>query len=468
MGSKERQIIEGVLQGGPWREAPWDERSRRFGGTFLQGLRDTLSGQSVLSAVGSAWSAARGDVPLAAGVLHEIWGRAVLVWACRELVREAHTQTDPALRKSLLQTAAELAGAAAQMTVEGGAGPGNQPPFEAMVDAARDALVRVRAEVDLSLDEGPFLAAYVHQLRHIASLLAVGGHSVDGLVRGAITRTDRSARKDVMREWVRSPVPTREQWVQAGLAEAAWGMCLQVSRELARGEASREVALWLARTACALASRVDRVGPWVPRMPGEDEGAEARPEKAEEKVMAVKATTAAVGEARPGEARVRTEAKMDKTNPILKTLETDAGDAAWRLAGSQFVKLTRDPIIALLSRHLAPDDESMRLRVAAFLDTELGNALLSSVLSAALSAMPNVGNDVPQRLARELRVKAMAGTADVVADVLMGPLRQVMMLYLQGVPTESAQPAGLPAPEPAVKAADAAAVTDAVPSNRTP
>ena len=139
-----------------------------------------------------------------------------------------------------------------------------------------------------------------------------------------------------------------------------------------------------------------------------------------------------------------------KIPPVLKSLEVDATDAAWRLAGSQFVKLAREPIVALLSRHLGPDDPSLRARIAAFLDTELGASLLSGVLSLGLAAMPLPAGDVSHKLSRELRVRAMAGTSDVIADVLMGPLRQVAVTYLQGASkggdTEAAprEPAALP------------------------
>ena len=124
------------------------------------------------------------------------------------------------------------------------------------------------------------------------------------------------------------------------------------------------------------------------------------------------------------------EQTMD-TKSITKTLATDATEAAWRTAGSQFVKLAREPLVGLLTRHLAPGDDAFRARLAAFLETELGTALLASMLSASLSAMPQTTGDVPQKLARELRVRAMADAGDVLADVLMGPLRQVMALYLQ-------------------------------------
>lgn len=139
------------------------------------------------------------------------------------------------------------------------------------------------------------------------------------------------------------------------------------------------------------------------------------------------------------------EKTMPPENPLLKSLEVDATEAAWRLAGSQFVKLAKEPIVALLQRHLGPGDESMRARIAAFLDTELGTALLSGVLSAGLSAMPLPANNVSQQLAKELRVRSMASTGDVIADVLMGPLRQVAVMYLQGQPAAPSDPAGLPA-----------------------
>lgn len=119
------------------------------------------------------------------------------------------------------------------------------------------------------------------------------------------------------------------------------------------------------------------------------------------------------------------------TKTLTQTIKVDASEAAWRTAGSQFVKLAREPLVGLLTRHLAPGDDAFRARLAAFLETELGTALLASMLSASLSALPQTAGDVPQKLARELRVRAMAAAGDVLADVLMGPLRQVMALYLQ-------------------------------------
>lgn len=118
-------------------------------------------------------------------------------------------------------------------------------------------------------------------------------------------------------------------------------------------------------------------------------------------------------------------------HPVVKTLRAEATDAAWRTAATQFTRLTRDPLVALLGRHLGPDDPALRNKIATFLQTELGTALLSGLLSVGLSAMPPSAGETPHRLARELRVKAMADAADVMADLVMGPLRTVVAFYLQ-------------------------------------
>lgn len=123
-------------------------------------------------------------------------------------------------------------------------------------------------------------------------------------------------------------------------------------------------------------------------------------------------------------------------HPLVKSAQADATEAAWRTAGNQLVKLTRDPLVGLMSRHLGPDDESLRKKIADFLATEAGTAMLSGLLSVALLALPTaMSNPATGKLSRELRVKAMADMGDVVADLLMGPLRDVMALYLQGIPT---------------------------------
>jgi hypothetical protein len=254
-------------------------------------------------------------------------------------------------------------------------------------------------------------------------------------------------RRDGLAAWVDAPLSQRQTWAQRGAAEAARSLASQVVREQSRGDSARDICLWLSRTACQLMTRIDRVDAWVPATDRDAKTAPTPPPVKPEPTAAPQPT--------------KTEKTMDPklNHPMLKTLEVDATEAAWRMAGSQFVKLAKEPIVALLSRHLGPDDESLRGRIAAFLDTELGVAILSGVLSAGLSAMPLPPNDISQRLSRELRVRSMATAGDAIADVLMGPLRQVAVMYLQGQPTSS--PASDPAALPASALVDALKVATA-------
>jgi hypothetical protein len=134
------------------------------------------------------------------------------------------------------------------------------------------------------------------------------------------------------------------------------------------------------------------------------------------------------------------------TLPTLKDLGPDATDAAWRVAGGQLVKLAREPLVAALSRQLGPGDQALQAKLAAFLQTELGTAVLASLLSLGLSALPQMPGlgPAPERLARELRVRAMADAGDVAADVVLGPLRQVLVGLLSA-PADTTTDASLTA-----------------------
>jgi hypothetical protein len=133
----------------------------------------------------------------------------------------------------------------------------------------------------------------------------------------------------------------------------------------------------------------------------------------------------------------------------MTNLGPDANDAAWRIAGNQFIKLTREPLVAALSRSLGPGDEALRGRIAAFLDTELGPALLTALLSVGLSALPAMpipgGAQVVPRLAQELRVKSMADAGDFAADIVMGPLREMLSMFILTAGTQAPAPASLDA-----------------------
>ncbi len=120
------------------------------------------------------------------------------------------------------------------------------------------------------------------------------------------------------------------------------------------------------------------------------------------------------------------EAKPTLTRRVLETVKSDGADAAWRVAGVQFVRLAREPLIAKLAERLSPGDESMRVKMAAFLATDAGEALVGMFLSLGLGMMPKSFGSVPERLAQELRVASMAGALDMVTEVVTKPLRELI------------------------------------------
>lgn len=162
-----------------------------------------------------------------------------------------------------------------------------------------------------------------------------------------------------------------------------------------------------------------------------------------------------------------------KAGAFAEAAKADVQDAVWRTGGRQIVRLARDPAAATLARHLAPGDDALRGKIAAFLLTPAGTAALTGFLALALSGVartpvaPQLAQTA-EALARELRVQAMADGGDLLAELIMGPLREVMATVLRDTPAAlpdvgvrvDAAPAAAAAPEPEV--VGVAAVTPGV------
>lgn len=131
---------------------------------------------------------------------------------------------------------------------------------------------------------------------------------------------------------------------------------------------------------------------------------------------------------------------------MTDTLKNDGKEAAVRVAARQGTKLVVEPLAALLCRHMGDDSPEFRAKVGRFLQTDLGRAIAMGAFSAGLSALPLEGNH-KDAIARELRVEAMAMLGDELAEVFIGPLREVTALYLKGFPQEEAPLEELPSGE---------------------
>ena len=128
-------------------------------------------------------------------------------------------------------------------------------------------------------------------------------------------------------------------------------------------------------------------------------------------------------------------AKHERVMKIADTLEgiaDDTREASMRMMSSQLVKLTREPLVALLTRNLGlEDNESSRAKVAMFLKSPLGDAMVSGMLSMGVASLP-VKNDIKQLVSRELRLRAMGTAMDEAVDLIMEPFRTVTAQLISG------------------------------------
>ena len=123
----------------------------------------------------------------------------------------------------------------------------------------------------------------------------------------------------------------------------------------------------------------------------------------------------------------------------LATVKTEGTEAIWRTAAAQTLTVVQAPLIAALKRQGV--SEGVLGFVGIFLETEMGRGLLALLLGTALSNIPNFGNNPKvQRLASELRIMGMASYGNLIAGVVIDPLREMMVNVISGLPEEQAAP----------------------------
>lgn len=457
-GSRARaatSALSRLARDGVAHDVLWHEGGRAFARVLLGRFRDELfADASVEDAVSTAISAAYASSVAPVGQ-REGWVACAFAVLVRDVLRaslESAAVDELAQGAQMAECVARAVRARMGDTVPAGAKDG-------VANGARRAMAELH-ESAIATDGVPAVTAAIFgHLRHGCSQLRTGA-GIDAIARAAVTRADRSEHGDALSAWTRADVRVRRAVVSASLSEASVSLARAAGRDWSR---SPEVSVGLARSAFGVLGAAGECAPWLlgaaetgaPRAMTEPAASErdtsaptelgramsdamiksaagGAPANTPENATSTESTvTTMSNHGSQGNAANGNATQAPRAQQMLATLEHDAQDAAWRLAGSQFVKLMRDPLVGLLSRHLAPGDESMRARIAAFLDTEIGAAMLSAMLSAALSALPRAAGPAPDRLARELRVRAMTDAGDVVADLVMGPLRQVMALYLQ-------------------------------------
>ena len=140
-----------------------------------------------------------------------------------------------------------------------------------------------------------------------------------------------------------------------------------------------------------------------------------------------------------------TMANDPKPVRVPSQLELEAQAAALRTAMRQLTKIIHEPLAAALAAQLTPaggDPAAMKAKVGEFLKSEIGSALVASLLSLGIGSIPAnmVPGLTPERqanAAKELRIGAMATAGDTLLDLVMEPLRNVLVGLAAGPAAEA-------------------------------
>jgi hypothetical protein len=415
----------------------WEEHARRFAGGLTEALSTSLPTVGLQSGLAVAYAAAKSEAPLAPAAYHETWARAAVVLSLRDALRFAAESDEPGAGAQLARLCPHVV--ASLDAVVGRDASTERPAAEPLLTAARESLPAAR---DLLLGAGPgapFVTAFFSHARRSLQLLALRDAQPTALLRAAVQRADQAAR--LGDGWSALPPAAKLEVSRRCVAELAGVLAEGAAQSLTRcaHESNREGkagCLLVARAACQLLAASDQLPTWLAITAPDAPPAGANEARIEihnnEHKVPVSGTDLAPREMNEQGKNMDLSDKSSLANHrIVKTIQADATEAAWRTAGSQLVKLTREPLVGVLSRHLGPDDPALRNKIGAFLQTDAGTAMLAAILSVGLTAMPPSAGEVPQRLAKELRIKAMTDVGELVAEVLMGPLRQVIAFYLQ-------------------------------------
>lgn len=117
----------------------------------------------------------------------------------------------------------------------------------------------------------------------------------------------------------------------------------------------------------------------------------------------------------------------DRTKKIVGGAKRVVSNAALRTGASQVVKKSKATMVALLSKKIDPKDSGLKKKLAKFLDTQEGEAMLAGILSLfTLPASQFDEDGEPMnafaKLGAELQISALHKISDEWIDQAMGPL----------------------------------------------
>lgn len=115
----------------------------------------------------------------------------------------------------------------------------------------------------------------------------------------------------------------------------------------------------------------------------------------------------------------------------------DGTEIATRLAAKQLSRAVAEPVTAMLISGLGLDDnESVRGKIAKFLNSDVGLGLVSFALSFGVKALPlpALAQGVVEGLGRELRLQGEMAVADPIVEMVGVPMRAMLTEKVLALP----------------------------------
>lgn len=203
-----------------------------------------------------------------------------------------------------------------------------------------------------------------------------------------------------------------------------WGSSFAAAtrRKLARSPAKTK---WFLENLIDTEEKPEEVAPAPEPPPGP-----ADPELAELPTAPEEPTPSAVAlQPEEGTNTMSNSNDVSRASKIVNEAKLNLSEAGIRIAARQLVKLVQEPLAAAIAGPNA--DDTTRQKVGEFLRSDVGKLLIASAASALLQAVLISGKvggaeQAVEMLARELRVSVLADGGDMLADLVMDPLRAVL------------------------------------------
>ena len=123
--------------------------------------------------------------------------------------------------------------------------------------------------------------------------------------------------------------------------------------------------------------------------------------------------------------------KLATKQPFKEMVLSDSEKAAYRIGARNTVKLGQGAI----TKALEAQGGDKAAALGAMLNTEVGHSVVSGIMGALLTTLPQFQNDTRvQKLAEELRVNGMATLGNTVVDQLTEIVAPAMSAMVQNLP----------------------------------